>query len=112
MPDELIPNRNPFKGIASAIIGGAIVVNGPVMMSILGTSWLGNSRWGPVGAIIGVVAGAAVGWIWWAFMVPRWRAWALARVTDASRLHRWAIGFGIEWPQGSFFEKTEFRPRK
>ena len=105
-------DRHPSIGIARAIVAGTVVVNVPVMVCILGMSWLGNSLWGAVGAVGGVLAGAAVGWVWWAFMVPRWRAWAVAGVANPARLHRWAVGFGIEWPKGSVFERTEFRPRK
>ena len=112
MPDEPVTDRHPSIGIARAIIAGTIVVNGPVAVCIFGSMLLGNLLWGPVGAVGGLVLGAAVGWIWWAFMVPRWRAWAVPRVTNPAKLHLWAVGFGIEWPKGSVFEKTEFRLRK
>ena len=112
MPDQPITDRHPSTGIARAIIAGTIVVNGPVLVCILGSSFLGNALAGSVGAVGGLLLGAAVGWAWWAFTVPRWRAWALPRVTNPAKLHVWAVGFGIEWPKGSVFEKTEFRPRK
>ena len=104
--------QHPLISIGRAILVGTLLVNGPVLMLIFGTSLLGNSLWGAAGAIGGVVLGAAVGWIWWAFMVPRWRAWAVPRVANPAKLHLWAVGVGIEWPKGSRFEKTEFRLRK
>jgi hypothetical protein len=53
--------------------------------------------------------GFALAWSWWSLMVPQWRLWAWARVENHASLKAKAIQAGLIWPDGHFFEKTEFR---
>jgi hypothetical protein len=61
---------------------------------------------------VGVLVGAAVGWLWWSASVPRWREWAKRNGADEDRTQLLAQRTLLVWPRGSFFEKTEFRIRK
>ena len=47
-------------------------------------------------------------WIIWSVQVPRWRLWAYRAVEDVPALKRLAVQRQIIWPEGHFFEKTEF----
>jgi hypothetical protein len=53
--------------------------------------------------------GLTLAWSWWSLMIPQWRLWAWARVENLAGLKVKAIQAGLIWPDGHFFEKTEFR---
>jgi hypothetical protein len=61
--------------------------------------------------LLGVTAGAAVGWLWWSLVVPRWRRWAHGRGVDPDALQKAAAATLLVWPRGWVFERTELPPR-
>ncbi len=60
---------------------------------------------------IAVFLGLVAAWLWWAYSIPRWRAWALGTGVDADKLQDLVARTWLGWPRGSIFEKTEFRMR-
>lgn len=48
------------------------------------------------------------GWLIWSVQVPRWRLWSYQRVKDITELKEAAVYKQIIWPEGSFFQKTEW----
>jgi hypothetical protein len=55
------------------------------------------------------MSGLPVAWAWWSISVPRWRVWAYERVEDIPLLKKRAVQVGLVWPDGHFFERTEFK---
>lgn len=49
------------------------------------------------------------GWIWWSFMITKWRLWAFENVRNVHELKKRAIQEKLIWPDSSIFEKTEIR---
>jgi len=50
-----------------------------------------------------------VPWVYWSFMITKWRIWAFENVRDVHELKSRAIAEKLIWPDGSIFEKTEIR---
>jgi len=95
-----------------AVLIGQLVVNLPVVC-IIGLAFLlayllKGPTWGALGLFLGIIPA----WLWWSFMVPRWREWATRQGADAFETQLLGERSGLVWPQGSMFEKTEFRSRK
>jgi hypothetical protein len=111
------------RGVWKAIAFGLLWVNGPVIpliacipiVLLIGFTDIGVTGIRNVAAAIMFVGAFLIGfvaaWSWWALMAPRWRLWALERVRDQDALLRQAVAVGILWPEGHFFERTEFRAR-
>jgi hypothetical protein len=95
-----------------AVACGHLMVTLPVvliMIAVILVLWISL---GPrVGLLIGVFAGPGTAWIWWSFMVPRWRDWVIDNGLHADDVQRAAALTGLVWPRGSLFERTEFRRR-
>jgi hypothetical protein len=106
--------------ISKAIRMGTLFVNVPVFILLIsGTAiesafekmhifpeefgWLSYS---------GYVLSFLFAWLWWSFTIPWWRYWAYQRVDSISQLKTQAIKAGLIWPNGSFFERTEIKPKK
>lgn len=53
--------------------------------------------------------GPLVAWVFWSFMITKWRIWAYSRVSDIEELKKQAVDGGLIWKDGSFFERTEIR---
>ena len=104
----LEPTVTPGRAVAF----GHLVVNVPVLVIIVLAYIVGRISMGPVAAILCLFGGVVLAWVWWSAMVPRWREWARSRGADEDRTQHLAQVTGLVWPKGSFFEKTEFRPRK
>lgn len=104
------PKITPSKAIAK----GQVMVNLPVffiMMAIMGLLWylaiikLIPFAFGPASFLIGPL----VAWVFWSFMITKWRIWAYSRVSDIQELKKQAVDGGLIWKDGSFFERTEIR---
>lgn len=63
------------------------------------------------GALLGLVVAVAPAWLWWSYAVPRWRDWLEDMGIPESDVYRLAVGTGLVFPRGFFFEGTEFRRR-
>lgn len=61
----------------------------------------------PVVVILSVI----FSWLWWAFMVPRWRIWAYRLVDDVDELNKYALRIRLIWPRGGWFYRTEIKTR-
>ncbi len=96
------------------------MVNGPVLLFICGplfvfghlieTNVISRSyNW--IGFVVFIV-GFIVAWLWWPLSVPKWRLWAMQRVDDISELKERAVGAGLTWPDGHFFERTEIKSKE
>jgi hypothetical protein len=94
-----------------AVARGHLTVTLPVvliMIAVILVLWisLGSKGW-----LIGVFAGPGTAWIWWSFMVPRWRDWVIDNGLRPDDVQRAAELTGLVWPRGFLFERTEFRRR-
>ena len=105
--------------VRRAIWTGLLVVNGPVMLFLVGPLY-GFGRLVERGAIsrdynwAGLVVfafGFAFAWLWWSLSVPRWRIWAYERVRDIPLLKAQAVAVGLTWPDGHRFGGTEIKSR-
>jgi hypothetical protein len=95
-----------------AVLIGQLVVNLPVV-SIMGLAFLlayvlKGPTWAPIALLLAVIPA----WLWWSFMVPRWREWAKRQGVDENETQLIGERSGLVWPEGSIFEKTEFHSRK
>lgn len=111
-----MPERTTIK---RAIRRGLLVVNGPVLLLLLGPlgvfAFLIEQRivsrdYNWVGLVV-FLAGFALAWLWWSYAVPRWRLWAYERVDDTSALKEEAVAVGLTWADGNSLGRTEFRSR-
>ena len=109
--------------VRRAILVGMIWVNGTVLVG-MAIPWLAIGVVGSLGfpdrlsgeagliVVVGLlVAALPSAWIGWSIQVPRWRLWAYRRVADIEALKLAAISANLIWPEGHFFERTEFRSR-
>jgi hypothetical protein len=95
-----------------AVLLGHLFVSLPVVIIMGLMPLLGNALGGEVWAVVGLVLGFVLAWMWWSCFVPLWREWAKRRGADEERTQSLAERSLLVWPRGSIFEKTEFRRRK
>jgi len=102
--------------VERAVSIGQVVVNVPVMILMFIPPWWEWWRGGSPEVLEGPVAhsilkafllGFVAAWLWWSFILPRWRLWVYERVEDIAELKRQAIASRLTWPDGSFFALTE-----
>lgn len=105
--------------VKQAIRRGLLVVNGPVLLLLVGPGalfavliehhWLPR-RYNALGLLL-FIAGFVLAWLWWSFAVPRWRLWAYQRVgaEQIPALKAEAVAVGLTWPAGHRFERTEIK---
>jgi hypothetical protein len=105
------PNESGKLSIGSAILTGQLIINGPVIVIIVGSAWLGYSLLGKSWWILFII-GFVLSWLWWSFMGPRWRNWAVQKGAPAEKLHQAAVASGLGWPKGHVFERTEIEIKK
>jgi hypothetical protein len=107
-------------GLTAAIRIGTLWVNIPVFALIFGAFGISIALAGIEAVqhnrqiwfgIAGLLIGCALGWMWWSFALPRWRAWAYEHVNDIEELKRRAVRASLIWPEGHIFERTEFRTK-
>lgn len=101
-----------------AVRRGVRTVNGTVAFCMFGLpvlcglAALGLGASDATAVSVGVVAFLPcwfLAWAAWSVLVPRWRVWAYERVDDLGELKQLAFEHQLLWPDGHFFEKTEFR---
>lgn len=100
--------------VDEALSKGQKMVNYPVIVIILGVTglaiYLFSQKIAPLWAIpVAIVLGIALGWIWWSFMIVKWRLWAFEHVRNVHELKQRAVEERLIWPDDSVFEKTEIR---
>jgi hypothetical protein len=91
-----------------AVLMGQLAVNMPVVCIIGLGFFLADHLKGPAWAPFGLFLATIPAWLWWSFMVPRWRKWARREGADEEQTQYLGERSGLVWPKGSFFEKTEF----
>lgn len=93
-----------------AISRGRLLVNGPITLIMAGGTIIGLAvlKHYPLLAITCFLADFVLGWLWWSWSIPQWRAWAISRGVDPVRLQEEGVRAHLVWPKGSIFERTEF----
>ena len=56
---------------------------------------------------IGFVSTIALMWLWWSFVITKWRIWAFGNCRNVHELKRKAIEQKLIWNDNSWFNKTE-----
>lgn len=92
-----------------AVARGVTVINQPIAVLYMGGIGVSIYLTSIVGlwALLSVPGWFVLGWLWWSYAVPRWRAWALANGAPPERLQARAVEAKLLWPKGSLWEKTE-----
>ena len=103
--------------VDKAIIRGHIIVNVPVIISLVGVPalayHLSNENVIPQwGIVVGFVVGFVLAWFIWSLMITKWRLWAFDNVRNVHELNKRAIQEKLIWNDGNIFEKTEIRTRE
>ena len=95
--------------VERALWTGTAAVNLPVFVILTTPLWLRflNPKFEVLDFAFPLFFVAA--WFWWSVTVPKWRLWAYKRVDHVQELKRQAVTFGLTWPSGSFFERTEIK---
>jgi hypothetical protein len=100
--------------VEEAIKRGNRLVNYPVILIMAGVCassiFLGSQFKFPAWTIIiAVLACLILPWLYWSFMITKWRIWAFGNVRNVHELKKKAVDGKLIWPDGSFWEKTEIR---
>lgn len=105
------PTVRPRPTPRQALLRGHVSVTLPVLMILGAAPVVGAVLAGWQGAICGSIAGTFFAWPWWSYAVPRWRDWVLDHGLRPRDVQASAEAIGLLWPEGSWFERTEFRRR-
>lgn len=103
------------RSAGRAVILGHLIVSIPVFIIIIGFGMGGlifGLKFSLIFLLIFLLIGFTLGWLWWSFIVPRWRQWALGQGVPAEQLQSLAVATGLVWPKGYVFERTEFKLNK
>lgn len=105
---------NDSVSVDDAIKKGKRLVNYPGTTIMLGTLgicfYLGIQHIMPFWIVpLGFILSFVFAWIYWSFMITKWRLWAFDNVRNVHELKKRAIHEKLIWPDDSFFEKTEIR---
>ena len=63
----------------------------------------------PLPQFAALIGGFLLGWLWWSVTVSVWRRWAESRGMSPEEVQYRGEGASILWPEGHFFERTEWR---
>ena len=93
----------------SALLGLALpIVAALQILSMSEIEQVGDSEF-LIGLVLVLTLSFAAAWFAWSVQVPRWRVWAYRHVSDIEALKASAVSAGLIWPEGHFFQRTEFR---
>jgi len=98
--DAISRGRKMISYPVTAIIFATIALGCFLAVQALVTGWV-------IVAII--AAGFVAAWVYWSFMITKWRIWAFDNVRNVHELQRKAVEAQLIWNEGSFWEKTEIR---
>ena len=62
--------------------------------------------------IMGLGISILIPWLFWSFMITKWRLWAFKNVENFDELNSKAIQQKLIWPKGNIFGKTEIRNKR
>lgn len=105
---------NETVTVDKAISKGHKMVTYPGMLVMFGTMglaiYLGVQKIIPTWGIpVGIVLSFLFAWLWWSFMITKWRIWAFDNVRNVHELKKRAVQEKLIWSDNSIFEKTEIR---
>ena len=105
---------NETVTVDEAISKGHRMVNYPIMVIMFGTIgitlYLGSQKYIPTwGILVGFALAFVFSWLWWSFMITKWRLWAFDNVKNVHELKKRAIQEKLIWANDNIFEKTEIR---
>jgi len=100
-------------GIATLLLKGHLAITLPIV-AIMAAGFLTANTSGPGHLFaqgVALFGALAIAWLYWAWQAPRWRLWALRRLSGGSGSKLLAMAFltGLLWPEGSFLERGELR---
>jgi hypothetical protein len=67
---------------------------------------------GGLAATLIILAGVAIGWLWWSVAIVKWKLWAYRLIDDHEALEAQATKSGLTWTKGHFLERTEWWSKK
>lgn len=94
--------------VGKALLIGHSIITLPLFIIMFGLFFGGRALFGFRYSLLFLIVGFTLAWLWWSFVTPRWRQWALRGSAPADKLQKWATITGLTWPKGWIFEKTEF----
>ncbi len=102
--------------VDNAIKQGHKMVNYPILIFMSGTTvicfYLDKNKLSPEWMFpFGLTLSFILSWLYWSFVITKWRLWAFKHVDDPYALKRRAIQEKLIWKDGSVFEKTEIRTK-
>ncbi|WP_314242998.1 hypothetical protein [Empedobacter tilapiae] len=108
---------NETVTVDEAISKGHRMITYPVMVIMFGTIgitlYLGSQKLIPAwGFLLGFILAFVFAWLWWSFMITKWRLWAFDNVRNVHELNKRAIQEKLIWSNNSIFGKTEIRTTK
>ena len=109
MPDPVSVEKALRVGTATVGVPVMLIMFVPMALFVVFGERFGITGWFGLAAIVGPIA---LAWLWWSVYLPRWRVWALERVTgpaDRLELIARAIEGNLMWAPGHFFERTEIK---
>ncbi|MGV0923793.1 hypothetical protein [Empedobacter tilapiae] len=108
---------NETVTVDEAISKGHRMITYPVLAITIGifgiTFYLGSQKFIPAwGFPVGFIFAMVVSWLWWNFMITKWRIWAFDNVRNIHELKKRAIQEKLICSDNSIFGKTEIRTTK
>jgi len=64
-----------------------------------------------IGLLIPYIASCIPAWLYWSFMVPKWRTWALNNGANEDELEKWGRLTLLTFKKGSLLSMTEFKDK-
>lgn len=78
-----------------AILIGHLIINIPIISIITCISYISLAL--NLGLNLGLLTGIILGWIYWSYLIPRWRQWAINRGVNEANLDKWARRTLLTW---------------
>lgn len=92
--------------IKKAILIGHLISTLPIVVIVFGFRWIGLTYFREDSWIF-LIIGFLAAWGWWAYVIPRWRSWAIEKGAPEKGLRQWAALTGLGWPKGSISRYPE-----
>jgi hypothetical protein len=106
MHDIVTVDEALSRGRKMITIPGYIIMFGTIGLGL----YLGSQKILPFWVMpISLFAGFGLAWLWWSFMITKWRLWAFENVRNVHELKKRAIQEKLIREDNSFFSKTEIR---
>ena len=109
---------NESVTVDQALARGKRLINLPVLVIIFGiigfSLYLTTLKLYPNWIVLtfGPALSLLLSWVYWSFMITRWRIWAFKNVRNVHELKKRAIEDKLIWPDDSIFVKSEIRTKQ